>query len=280
MAPAVDGGVWYTAQGAAALGWLDPATGETVHIELGAGSRPHGVIVDAVGDAWVTDGGLNAIVRVDGETHEVTVYPLPDSRPNANLNTATFDGRGVLWFTGQNGIVGRFDPATEEMVVLDAPRGRGPYGIAATAAGDVYFASLAGSYVGHIDTENDVITVLEPPTAGQGARRVWPDSQGRIWVSEWNAGAVAMYDPATAEWREWTLPGVAARAYSVYVDEFDRIWLSDFASNTLLTFDPESETFESHQLFGDPANVRQLLGRDGEVWGAESAADQLVVVHF
>ena len=27
-----------------------------------------------------------------------------------------------------------------------------------------------------------------------------------------------------------------------------------------------------------PAEVRQLLGRPGEVWGAESAADQLVVI--
>ena len=88
VAPAIDGGVWYTAQGAAALGWLDPTTGETFHIELGTGSRPHGVIVDADGDAWVTDGGLNAIVRVDHETRALTVYPLPDSRPAANLNTS------------------------------------------------------------------------------------------------------------------------------------------------------------------------------------------------
>ena len=280
VAPAIDGGVWYTAQGAAALGWLDPTTGETQHVDLGTGSRPHGVIVGEDGDAWVTDGGLNAIVRVDDETHELTVYPLPDSRPAANLNTATFDARGVLWFTGQNGIVGRLDPATGAMAIFDSPRGRGPYGIAATADGEVYFASLAGNYVGHIDVETDTITVLEPPTPGQGARRVWPDSGGRVWVSEWNAGAVAVYDPATGEWQEWDLPGDAPRAYSVYVDEFDRVWLSDFGANTLLRFDPDSESFESFPLFGSPANVRQLLGRDGEVWGAESAADQLVVVRY
>ena len=280
VAPAIDGGVWYTAQGAAALGWLDPMTGETRHIDLGTGSRPHGVIVGEDGDAWVTDGGLNAIVRVDAETREVTVYPLPDSQPAANLNTATFDARHVLWFTGQNGIVGRLDPATGEMAIFDTPRGRGPYGIAATPDGDVYFASLAGSYIGHIDVESDTITVLEPPTDGQGARRVWPDSRGRVWVSEWNAGAVAVYDPATGEWQEWDLPGAAPRAYSVYVDEFDRVWLSDFGANALVRFDPESETFESFPLSGSPANVRQLLGRDGEVWGAESAADQLVLVRY
>ena len=45
VAPALDGGVWYTAQGSGELGWLNPETGETRHTPLGARSRPHGVIV-------------------------------------------------------------------------------------------------------------------------------------------------------------------------------------------------------------------------------------------
>src|SRR5690606_14246889 len=41
VAPAVDGGVWYTAQGSGELGWLDPRSGEVREIPLGAGSAPH-----------------------------------------------------------------------------------------------------------------------------------------------------------------------------------------------------------------------------------------------
>ena len=144
----MDGGVWYTAQNLGELGWLDPSTGETRHVDLGAGSRPHGVIVDDDGVPWITDGGLNAIVAVDPSSDEVLVYPLPDDRPNANLNTAAFDAEGILWFTGQNGIYGSLDPATGAMVVYDAPGGAGPYGIDSTPAGAVFYASLAGSYVG------------------------------------------------------------------------------------------------------------------------------------
>jgi len=188
VAPADDGGIWYTAQGSGALGWLDPETGETRHTSLGVGSRPHGVIVGPDGAPWITDGGLNAIVRVDPASQIVDIFPLPQHRSNANLNTATFDDVGVLWFTGQNGVYGRFDPRTLQMDVFDAPRGRGPYGIATSANGDIYFASLAGSYVGRIDPDSGEVTVLEPPTPDQGARRVWSDSQGRIWTSEWNAG--------------------------------------------------------------------------------------------
>src|SRR5215213_2964903 len=101
--PEPNGKVWYTAQRAGALGWLDPVTGETKHIPLGRGSAPHGVIVGPDGAPWVTDGGQNAIVRVDPKTEEVKVFPLPGGR-SVNLNTAAFDKNGILWFTGQSGI--------------------------------------------------------------------------------------------------------------------------------------------------------------------------------
>jgi len=38
------------------------------------------------------------------------------------------------------------------------------------------------------------------------------------------------------------------------------------------------ETFEVVPLPSSPANVRQILGRPGEIWGAESGVDKLVVV--
>ena len=55
-------------------------------------------------------------------THGAHRHYLHAMRPNflclfehvgsnyANLNTATFDHTGVLWFTGQGGIYGRLDP--------------------------------------------------------------------------------------------------------------------------------------------------------------------------
>ena len=69
--------VWYTAQGSGELGRLDPMTGKTYHIALGQGSAPHGVIIGPDGAPWITDGGLNAIVRIDPLTEGVKVYPLP-----------------------------------------------------------------------------------------------------------------------------------------------------------------------------------------------------------
>ena len=277
VAAGADGIVWYTAQRDGKLGRLDPATGKVELVPLGRGAAPHGVVIGPDGAPWVTEGGTNAIVRVDPKSREVKSWPLPDNRGHANLNTLTFDKRGRVWFTGQAGIYGRVDPKTGEMRVWDAPRGYGPYGIATTPDGQVYYASLAGNYIARVDLDSGAATVFEPPTKEQGARRVWSDSKGRIWVSEWNAGKVARFDPATGGWKEWKLPGDRPRAYAVYVDDQDMVWLSEWNANAMVRFNPETEKFDVFPSERRGAAVRQILGRPGEVWAPESGNDRLVV---
>ena len=276
--PAPGGPVYYTGQRNGTLGILDPASGRVVEVKLGARSAPHGVIVGPDRAPWITDSGLNAIVRVDPDTRAVKVWPLPAEAANAHLNTAAFDRKGRIWFTGQSGWYGRLDPATGDMKAWRAPRGYGPYGIATTPAGDVWYASLAGNHITRIDVESGVATPVDPPTPGQGARRIWSDSTGRLWVSYWNTGQVGSYDPAAKTWREWTLPGAAPRAYSVWVDDRDAVWLTEWSSNAIVRFDPVAGRFESFPSDRPRANVRQMLGRAGEAWGAESGTDRLVVV--
>src|SRR5208283_2224289 len=118
-----------------------------------AGAGAHDVYPAPDGADWFTEGGQNSIALVDPATRAVKLFSLPNERRNVNLNIATFDRQGVLWFTGQNGIYGRLDTKTGAMAVFDAPRGTGPYGIATTPDGQVFFASLAGNYLGQIDLE-------------------------------------------------------------------------------------------------------------------------------
>ena len=225
--------------------------------------------------AWVTEGGQNAIARVDPATRGVKLFALPKERRDANLNTATFNRQGLLWFTGQSGIYGRLDPKSGTMGVFDAPRGTGPYGIAATPDGQVFFASLAGNYLGEIDLDTGGVTVLEPPVPRQGARRVWSDSHGALWITGWESGDLFRYDSKAKNWNRWHLPGDRPQPYAAYVDETDAVWVSDWGANAILRFDPKAEKFEAFPLPDHFANARQLAGRKGEVWGAESGADKL-----
>jgi len=277
---APNGPVWISAQGSGNLGILDPKSGKIDFVPLGSGSSPHGVVAAADGAPWLTDGGQNAIVRVDPGTRAVKVWKLPEGSGYANLNTAIFDKAGIHWFTGQSGIYGRLDPRSGEMKLFDAPEGRGPYGIHATPDGTVYYASLAGSYVGRIDAKTGAAQVIEPPTRRQGARRVWSDSKGNVWVAEWNSGNLSRYEPKGGKWTTWKAPGEDPRVYAVYVDETDKVWVAEWTAQAMLRFDPATEKFESFKSSSRTANVRQIHGRKGEVWTPESAADKIVVYRY
>lgn len=278
VAPAPDGTVWYTAQHQGAIGVLDPKTRTTTQISLGEGAAPHGVIIGPDRAAWITEGGQNAIVRVDPETRAVKQFPLPPDFPSANLNTATFDRKGILWFTGQAGVYGRVDPASGKVEAWRAPKGAGPYGITTTPSGDVWYASLAGDHIAKIDTVSGDVAVVLPPRQGVGPRRIWSDSKGLLWVSFWNTGEIGRYDPQAKTWKVWGLPKSKGGCYAIYVDDKDKVWVTDFVANAIHRFDPVRESFDTFPSDKRGAAVRQLLGQHGEVWGAESGTDRLVVV--
>src|SRR6266850_1714146 len=236
------------------------------------GHYVHDVWADAApgGPVWFSaqrGGELGILDPASGKVEFVPLGPI-------------FDTNGVHWFTGQSGIYGRLDPRSGEMKVFDAPKGRGPYGIHVTPQGVVYYASLAGSHIARIDAASGAAAVIEPPTRGQGARRVWSDSKGSLWVAEWNSGNLSRYEPKTGKWSQWKAPGSSPRVYAVYVDETDKVWASEWSAQVMLRFDPASEKFETFRSSSPNANVRQIHGRKGEVWTPESAADKIVVYRY
>jgi len=105
VAPAPDGTVWYTGQRAGVLGRLDPKTGHVDRIKLGEDSAPHAwALTVPHGSPMAASTPFFASILT---THDVKRWPVPPKNDGANLNTAAFDGRGPIWFTGQSGIFGR-----------------------------------------------------------------------------------------------------------------------------------------------------------------------------
>lgn len=64
----------------------------------------------------------------------------------------------------------------------------------------------------------------------------------------------------------------------MWVDDKDKVWITEWTSNAIMRFDPNTAKFESFPSNKSGAGVRQMLGRTGEAWGAESGNDRLVVV--
>jgi streptogramin lyase len=71
---------------------------------------------------------------------------------------AAFDGKGRIWFTGQNGIYGRLNPTAGDIRVWDTSKGRGPYGKTQARPRATSFVSLAGSYLANVDLETGAAT--------------------------------------------------------------------------------------------------------------------------
>ena len=75
----------------------------------------------------------------------------------------------------------------------------------------------------------------------QGARRVWSDSRGGLWITGWNGGDLFRYDSKSDTWKRWHLPSDRPQPYAVYVDDTDAVWVSDWGANAILRFDPKTE---------------------------------------
>jgi virginiamycin B lyase len=90
---------------------------------------------------------------------------------------------------------------------------------------------------------------------------------------------LSRYTPSSGAWRSWKLPGDKPRAYAVYVDERDIVWVTEWTANATLAFDPKTEKWLSFPGSAPGANVRQILGRPGEVLLPESGTDRLMIVY-
>jgi len=56
----------------------------------------------------------------DPETKKFTLYPIGGD--TVYPHTLRFDDNGILWFTlALSNQIGRFDPKTEEFIILDTP---------------------------------------------------------------------------------------------------------------------------------------------------------------
>ncbi len=228
---------------------------EVKYFEVQAGDHPHDVAPAPDGSVWYTGQGVGVLGRLDPKSGQVERIRLGEgSAPHGVI----VGPDGAAWVTdsGLNAIL-RVDPTTKEVKTWP------------------YYVSLAGSFLGKPDLETGETAVIEPGTKGVGTRRIGSDSKGRLWVSEWNAGNLSVYDPTAKDWKVYKLPGDEPHAYAVYVDGKDKVWVSDFAANAVLRFDPETESFESFPSDKTDAAVRQMAGRPGEAWAPNPAPTAL-----
>lgn len=134
------GHIYFTAQQAGYVGRLTMATGAIDLIEVGRGTRPYGIVIDAQGRPFFCEFGTNKIAMIDPATLTLREYTLPEgSRPRRMALGG--DGRTIWYVDYLRGYLGRLDPATGAVREFASPSGAQarPYAMTSDDQGRLWY---------------------------------------------------------------------------------------------------------------------------------------------
>ena len=89
---------------------LDDSTNQAISWQIeGSSVRPWGLALDAEGDLWWTDTGLEALAQLEPDLDRMTTYSLP---VGTTPQMITFEGERIWYAESGSGTVGMLDPST------------------------------------------------------------------------------------------------------------------------------------------------------------------------
>ncbi len=262
---------------------------------------PHSMAQTSDGRAWITNALSSTLMSFDPKTKEFKTYPVPGDAIYPHTIRVDKEDIVWFTIVASNQ-VGRFDPKTETMTVMRMPHNgfwrwvsdmlfptlvrisswfpeqsvflnfahhrflgfnvlAFPYGIDVNPKdGGIWYAKLYANKIGRIDPKT--LEVKEYDTPLRGPRRPRFDQDGILWIPSFDDGALMRFDPTTAKFDSWKVPGVAEGEYETpYALNVWRptgeVWMAANNSDRVLRFSPETKTFQSY-----PSPTRVTFLRD------------------
>ena len=175
---------------------IDIATGKVnSRVDLGEGSRPHGLFALKDGRFLVTAEGKKELAVVDPKTARVTVR-IPTSHELSHMVAASPDGK-IAWVTAlRSGVVTQIDVPGGK-VLGDVPTGRGAEGLDVTPDGrEIWVANREANTISVIDAKSAKVVATIKAGSFPIRVRIAPDGK-RALVSFTGSGDVGVFDVAT-----------------------------------------------------------------------------------
>jgi virginiamycin B lyase len=273
-APAPDGSMYIAVMHGNRIARFDPATQKFREWDLPRGANPHGLVVDRQGLVFYTGNGNGTIGKLDPATGKVVEYQAPSG---GSPHTIIQGPDGILWFTVQDGRIGRLDPASGA-ITEHATRG-GPYGLALSKDGAVWFCQLSGDRLGRLDPKTGQITEID---VKGGPRRVAANADGSIlWFAFYHSNELVKFDPIARKIvKTYRLPGGSGGgAYAVTVDGAGHPWVNEISANTVIRFDPATERMQVVKLPTGNTGIRKMIvAADGRLWYMGSHTGKIGVI--
>jgi streptogramin lyase len=262
---------------------------------------PHSMAQTRDGRIWITNALSSTLQSFDPKTKQFKTYPVPDDALYPHTVRVDSDDVVWFTIVASNQL-GRFDPKTEKMTVMRLPHNgfwrwvsdmlfptllrvsawfpdhslilefshqrflgyeilAFPYGIDVNPKdGGIWYAKLYANKIGRVDPKTMEVQEFDTPL--RGPRRPRFDKDGILWIPAFDEGALMRFDPATAKFETYKIPGVAAGEYETpYALNVWRptgeVWMAANNSDRVLRFSPATKTFLSY-----PSPTRVTFLRD------------------
>lgn len=158
----------------------------------------------------------------------------------------------------------------------ESTRPRDPY---ADEQGRVWFVGQTGNYVGRLDPRKGDFEKMEPRSRPYG---IWIDSRDRPGFDLFGTNALGTIDPASGEFKAYTLPNERTRPNRIAITSDDAVWYGDYTRGYLGRLDPATGTVEEFQLPGGLGSLPYAMTLDdrGRIWVAETGVQPNRLVAF
>jgi streptogramin lyase len=199
-------------------------------------------------------------------------------------HTPRFDSKGILWFTMYvSNQIGRFDPKTGHMTVIELPNvmvrndGRitAPYGIDINPLdGSVWYTKLWANKIGRIDPVTFRVQEWVPPVIGP--RRARFDDKGGFWIPGFGDGKITRLDTKTMTYKTYNIPTLAPNEteapYALAVEpKTQNVWITVNMSDRMFRFEPTTEKWTAYPLPTRGLFTRDVVfASDGRVCGSSN----------
>ena len=251
---------------------------------------------DEDGNPWVGMMMQAAIGKFDRRTEKFSVYTMPQDEANENnLQIGMVEPRhmhvdGKVWMvvSARSGFDGmqRLDVRTGEFERFDvyasmrggsaSPGGggegevpgrnmyagpaHGTYGIATDSRNNVYFADFANdavSMIGRLDAHTRKLDWFRIPTSYARPRRLFMDSKDQLWIAEFRANKIAMFDTRSEHFQEWDIPE-GNYPYYVVGDRNGEAWSGSEFNDRILRLNPGTKETTEY-LLPHSTNIRRVF---------------------
>lgn len=207
---------------------------------------PHSMAESADGRIWITNALSSTLMAYTPERHTFETFDI--GADSLYTHTIRLDHKGRLWFTfAASNQVGRFDPATRQLDLLDLPSNGAARWIA-----DAFMPTLMtiGTYfprknlpikLSHHKWFSLGRDVMEMPY-GIDVNPV----DGSIWYAKLYGSKIGRIDPETFEIVEFDTPLRGPRRPRFAPNGI--LWIPAFDDGALLSFDPQTQEFKTYPL--------------------------------